>query len=200
MQLYISPTSPYARKAWMMVLEKGLADEVEVIPVNPWESPPELTAQTPLCQVPVLVIGHDQALYDSRVICAYVDSLSEVTPLIPQRGMKRMIVLRMEALADGMSDVAVATFFARKDNGDNPDTPAIERQLKKIAEVLKVMEAEISNFEGKLNLGTIAYGASLAYLDLRYSELQWRRQVPKLAAWFETIAQRPAMLTTAPPA
>ncbi len=200
MQLYISPTSPYARKAWMVVLEKGLKDDVEIISINPWGSPPELTSKNPLSQVPVLVIGPDQALYDSRVICAYLDSLSEEPPLIPQRGMKRIIVLRMEALADGMCDVAVATFFARKDNGDNPDTPAIVRQLGKIEAALKVMEAEMPLFEGKLNLGTIACSASLAYLDLRYGELQWRQKVPKLAAWFEVIAQRPAMITTAPPA
>ena len=200
MQLYISPTSPYARKAWMVVLEKGLKDKVEIVPVNPWGSPPELTSKNPLSQVPVLFIGPEQAFYDSRVICAYLDGVKDEPALVPQAGMERMAVLRMEALADGMSDVAVATFFARKDNGDNPDTPEIERQLGKIAAALKVMEGEVSNFEGKLNLGTIAYSASLAYLDLRYSELQWRQQVPRLAAWFETIAERPAMLTTAPPA
>ncbi len=200
MQLYISPTSPYARKAWMVVLEKGLAEEVEIIAVNPWESPSELTSKNPLSQVPALAIGQDQAVYDSRVICTYLDGLRDKPALVPQSGMERMAVLRMEALADGMCDVAVATFLARKDNGDNPDTPAIKRQLGKIEAVLKVMESEVPLFEGALHLGTIAYSAALAYLDLRYGELQWRQQVPGLAKWFETIAQRPAMLTTAPPA
>ncbi len=200
MQLYISPTSPYARKAWMVVLEKGLQDEVEIIPVNPWGSPPELTSKNPLSQVPVLVTEPDQAIYDSRVICAYLDSVRDEPQLIPRTAMERISVLRMEALADGMSDVAVGVFLARKDNGDNPDTPAIERQLGKIKAALKVMESEVPNFEGKFDLGTIAYSASLSYLDLRYGELQWRQQVPILAAWFETIAQRPAMSTTAPPA
>ena len=152
MQLYISPTSPYARKAWMVVLEKGLKDEVEIIRVNPWGSPTELTSKNPLSQVPVLAIERDQSVYDSRVICAYLDSLRDEPPLLPEAAMERMAVLRMESLADGMSDVAVATFFARKDNGDNPDTPAIERQLGKIAAALKVMEGEVPNFEGKLSI------------------------------------------------
>ncbi len=199
MELYISPTSPYARKAWMMVLEKGLAEQVEIKPVNPWESPPELTVKNPLSQVPVLAIGSDQYVYDSRVICAYLDSLGEGPQLVPQEGMERMAVLRMEALADGMSDVAVNVFFARKGNGDNPDTPAIERQLGKIDAVLRVMQDELPQFEGKLNLGTIAYGAALGYLDLRYRELEWRKRVPELANWFKTMEQRPAMMITIPP-
>ncbi len=200
MQLYISPTSPYARKTWMMMLEKGLAEEVEIIAVNPWQSPPELTSKNPLSQVPVLAISPDQCLYDSRVICTYLDGLRREPALIPPNGMERVVILRREALADGMSDVAVATFFARKDNGDNPDTPAIKRQLGKIEAALKVMESEVPLFDGQLDLGTIAYGASLAYLDLRYGALQWRDKAPALATWFATIAQRPAMVTTAPPA
>ena len=141
MQLYISPTSPYARKAWMVLLEKGLKDEVEITPIVPWGSPLELTSKNPLSQVPVLVIDQDQYIYDSRVICAYLDALSTEPALVPQSGMEKIAVLRMEALADGMCDVAVGVFFARKDNGNNPDTPAILRQLGKIDAVLKTMEA-----------------------------------------------------------
>ena len=198
MQLYISKTSPYARKAWMVVLEKGLAAQVEIKPLNPWESPPELTQKNPLSQVPVLVLENGEFIYDSRVICAYLDGLSEEPALVPDSGFDRIGVLRMEALADGMCDTAVGVFFARKDNGDNPDTPAIERQIGKIFAVLETMENEVPNFDGKLNLGTISYAAALSYLDLRYGELEWRGRVPTLAKWFEIIAQRPAMLTTAP--
>lgn len=198
MELYISLTSPYARKARMVVIEKGLEDSVQIKPVIPWDNPPELTEKNPLSQVPVLVLDNGENLFDSRVICAYLDELNNEPQLIPSGGFERISVMRMEALADGMTDAAVATFFARQANGDNPDTPAIERQLNKIFATLNLMQDGLPDFSGKLNLGTIAYGASLSYLDLRYAELKWRERVPQLASWFEEIDKRPAMIETVP--
>ena len=198
MQLYISPTSPYARKARMVVLEKGLAGRVQITPLNPWESPAELTEKNPLSQVPVLLLENGEVIYDSRVICAYLDQLNEDPQLIPSGGFERIAVLRMEALADGMTDAAVNAFFARKDNGEQPDTPAIERQINKIIGALTVMQNGLPHYQQQLHLGTIAYGAALAYLDLRYGDLVWRERVPELAEWYETINQRPAMVATVP--
>lgn len=198
MQLYISLTSPYARKVRMVVIEKGLADQVQIKPINPWINPVELVEKNPLSQVPVLVLENDEIIYDSRVICDYFDHLSPEPLLIPTSGFERTRVLCMEALADGMTDAAINAFFGRKDNGDNPDTPAIERQINKILDALKVMQDELPRFEGQFHLGTIAYGAALSYLDLRYSELEWRTRVPALAKWFEAVDKRPAMVATVP--
>ena len=198
MQLFISPTSPYARKAQLVVMEKGLADQVEIKPVIPWDNPLELTVNNPLSQVPVLVLDNGESLFDSRVICAYLDQLVDEPQLIPPSGFERIRVLRMEALADGMTDAAVATFFARRDNGDNLDTPAIERQINKIYAALDLMQKGLGDFAGQHNLGTIACGAALSYLDLRYGELEWRKRVPQLAGWFEDIDKHPAMIATAP--
>ncbi|MCF6200115.1 MAG: glutathione S-transferase N-terminal domain-containing protein [Hyphomicrobiaceae bacterium] len=198
MQLYISPTSPYARKAHIMVLEKGLAEKVRITPLNPWESPPELVDKNPLSQVPVLLLEDGEILYDSRVICAFLDEQGTGPQLIPSQGLQRIRVLRMEALGDGMTDAAVNAFFGRKDNGDNPDTRAITRQLNKIIAALDVMQDGLADFEGQFHLGTIAYGAALSYLDLRYGDLQWRGRVPELGKWFDELDKRPSMVATVP--
>ncbi len=198
MQLYISPTSPYARKARIVVLEKGLAEQVQITPVNPWESPVELTARNPLSQVPVLVLDNGETLYDSRVICAYLDELNTTPRLVPAGGFERILVMRMEALADGMTDTAVNVLLARRDNEGKPDTPAIERQLGKILAALRVMEEGVSGLSGQFNLGTIAYGTALSYLDLRYGELEWRARAPELAKWFKDVDNRPVMIETRP--
>ncbi len=198
MQLYISPTSPYARKARIVVLEKGLADEVRIIPINPWEDPSELRAVNPLGQVPVLVTDDQTVLFDSRVICQFLVMANNNPPLPGQEGWERINVLRWEALADGMTDAAVNAFLGRKSNGGEPDTPAIKRQLDKIRAALEVMQDGLPDLERPLNLGTIACGTALGYLDLRFSDLSWREQVPRLGEWFDEYAKRPAMVETKP--
>ncbi len=198
MQLYISSTSPYARKARIMVLEKGLADKVNITPLNPWESPAELVEKNPLSQVPVLLLDDGEVIYDSRVICAFLDEQGAGPQLVPAKGMERIRVLRMEALGDGMTDAAVNAFFARKDNGDNPDTPAITRQLDKIIAALIVMQDGLAGYKDDFHLGTIAYGVALSYLDLRYGDLQWRGRVPELGQWFDGLDKHPSMVATVP--
>ncbi len=198
MQLYISPTSPYARKAHIMVLEKGLASKVKITPLIPWDNPPELVEKNPLSQVPVLLLKSGQALFDSRVICAFLDEAGEGAQLIPAQGMARINVLRWEALADGMTDAAVNAFFGRKENCENPDTPAITRQINKITGALEVMQNGLADLQGQFNLGTIACGAALGYLDLRYGDLAWRGRVPELGEWFDALDKRPSMVATVP--
>ncbi len=198
MQLYISPTSPYARKARIMVLEKGLVSKVEITPLIPWDNPPELVEKNPLSQVPVLLLESGEAIFDSRVICAFLDETGDGPELIPAQGMARIHVLRWEALADGMTDAAVNAFFGRKENGDNPDTPAITRQINKITAALGVMQDGLADLQGQFNLGTIACGTALAYLDLRYEDLGWRGRVPELGEWFDELNKRPSMVATVP--
>ncbi len=198
MKLYISLTSPFAHKVRMVVLEKGLAGKVDNVPVIPWDNPPGLVDKNPLGQVPVLVLDDGEAVFDSRVICAYLDQLASEPQLLPASGFDRTRVMRMEALADGMTDAAVAVFVARKANAEEPDTPQIERQLGKITDSLDVMQTGLPSFERELNLGKIAYAATLAYLDFRFDELNWRSRVPQLAGWFGTFAAWPSMIETVP--
>ena len=198
MQLYISLTSPYARKARMVALEKGLGDLVQIKAINLRDNPVDLWELNPLREIPTLRLESGEVLYDSRVICAYFEQLNDQPQLIPSQGIERFRILRLEALADGMTDAAVGALFARIDNGDQPDTPGIKRKIAKIPAVLKVMQDSVADFEGQLNLGTIACGAALGYLDLRYDDLQWRSLVPDLAGWFEEFAKRPAMIKTVP--
>ena len=122
MKLFVSGTSPFARKALMVVIEKGLNDRIEIEQVNPWTNPPQLVSHNPLSQIPTLVLEDGEALYDSRVICAYFDELAEPR-LLPAGGRGRAHVLRMEALADGITDAAVMVRMARVANPGVPDNP-----------------------------------------------------------------------------
>jgi glutathione S-transferase len=146
-----------------------------------------------------------EALFDSRVIVEYLDTLSPVGKLIPASGRERAEVKTWEALADGLLDAAIlarleATWPGRKDSERSPAW--IERQMKKIHDSLSAMDralAERSHCVGiHLSLADIAVGAALGYLDFRFSTIDWRGTHPRLGELYERLAQRPSFKDTAP--
>src|SRR3974377_2247191 len=114
MKLYFSTTSPYVRKVRVVAIEKGLADRVELVAANPWPDPAAVVAVNPLGKVPTLVTDDGLALYDSPVICEYLDALAPAAPLLPRSGSDRWQVLRCQALCDGILDAAVAIVLERR--------------------------------------------------------------------------------------
>jgi len=200
MQLHHNSMSPFVRKVMVLAAETGLADRIE--PVNRMMTPvsPDaaLCADNPLGKIPCLVTDDGMALYDSRVICQYLDSLHDGPKMVPAAGAARWTALRREALGDGILDAAI---IARYETFLRPQERRWDawtlNQKKKVARSLDALEAE--NLEG-LDIGTITIGCALGYLDFRYADEDWRSSRPRLAAWYEGFARRPSMAGTVPQA
>ncbi len=199
MILRYSGGSPYARKVRVAALECGLADRLQAVASHPWRAPDDLKALNPLGKIPTLVTDDGFVLFDSPVICEYLDSLHAGPKLIPAAGPARWIARRTETLGDGIMDAAVlwrVEITQRKQQGQLPEW--VERQEGAITRTLDVLEREPEVLAGPLTIGSIAVACALGYLDFRFGFLDWRKTRPKLAGWFEDFAKRPSMVATAP--
>ncbi len=201
MKLIGSLTSPYVRKVRVVMAEKKLDYQLEL--ENVWSPDSQIQQFNPLGKVPCLVTEDGGALFDSRVIVEYLDTLSPVARLIPQSGRDRAAVKCWEAIADGMQDacVAIVRENTRPEAQRSPDW--IERQYTKIHAALRAMEdslGENAHCMGvNYTLADIAVGCALSYLDLRFAALNWRHDHANLARLDEKLAARPSFMDTAPP-
>lgn len=196
MKLHFSPASPFVRKVMALAVARGIDHLIEPVPTNPHVSPPELLRDNPLSKIPALVAEDGVAVYDSAVICDHLDRIGEAPRLIPEAGAARTRVLVQEALADGLMDGAVAR---RTYGGGEPDevrTKLLTRSKAAVDRALDVLEADPP--EGLGDLGAIAVGCALGYLDFRFAHEPWREGRPRLAAWFETVSALPPLARTAP--
>jgi len=200
MQLYYSPTSPFVRKVSVLIAESGLTDRVTVKkvgghPIDPGTLPVDLN---PLGKIPALALDDGRVLYDSRVICRYLDGVSGAG-LYPTN-QKLWDTLVIEATADGMLEAAVLIVYEGKLRPEAERSEAwIDAQWLKIARALDHLEEMwLDHLKGKLDMGQIALGAALGYLDFRMGERNWREGRPGLAAWEAEFARRPAMRETVP--
>ncbi|MEO0033999.1 MAG: hypothetical protein RLZZ501_22 [Pseudomonadota bacterium] len=199
MKLRTSATSPYVRKVWILAHETGLADRIEPVPTNAWDPATDLPADNPLGKVPTLLTEGGEALYDSPVICDYLDSLHDGPRLIPAGGGQRWVQKRLEALADGILDAALVVrneTTLRPADKRWPDW--VERQQRAIARALDRLEEETPGWGETFLLGQIAVVAALGYLDFRFPEPDWRGGRPALAAWFARVSRRPSVAATVP--
>ena len=200
MKLYFSPTSPYARKVMVLLHEAGKTDAVELLPCHPTplQAPEGLPAHNPLGKLPALVRDEGPALFDSRVICAYLDDRLG-TGLYPERRVWETRTL--EALGDGILDAALLmTYEGRLRPEDHRWPDWVEGQWSKIARACTNLERQwISHLKGPLDMGQIAVGCALGYVDFRHGARDWRGANPQLAEWYQAFAARPSMETTRPP-
>ncbi len=201
MLLRHSHTSPFVRKVTVMLHETGLADRVTLDTVDGWAEPELLTAGNPLSMVPTLVLDDGSSLYDSPVICEYLDRQHAGRRMIPQSGDERWAVLREQALADGILDGAVLIFV---ETVKRPEEKRwdwwLDVKRRAITRSLDMLEQRSETLGGRVDLGTISTGVALGYLDLRGAVGDWRSGRPRLSGWFAGFAQRPSMIATAPPA
>ncbi|MFO1351987.1 MAG: glutathione S-transferase N-terminal domain-containing protein [Gammaproteobacteria bacterium] len=201
MKLHYSATSPYVRKVLVLVLETGLDKRIERVSraMSPIAPDAELNRDNPLGKVPALVLDEGTVLYDSRVICEYLDTLHGGARWFPAPGPARWNALRRQALGDGILDAAVLTryeTFLRPEAYRWPEW--INGQKQKFTRALDALETEADNLQGVLDIGTVAIACALGYLDFRYADEHWRNHRPKLAAWFDAFAKRPALAQTKP--
>ena len=199
-EVFSSPATPFGRKVLVAAAEMGLSEQVKVTmasgtAVDPGTMP---VAQNPLGKIPVLIRPDGGALYDSRVICRYLDQVSGAG-LYPE-GAALWDVLVLESLADGMLDAALLVVYESRIRPEALHYPPwVEGQWAKVSRALDAVEAEwLSHLQGKPDMAQIALGCALGYLDFRLSARDWRSGHPGLAAWFEGFAQRPSMVATAP--
>ena len=198
MKLFYSPTSPFVRKVVACAIIRDLDSRIERIRTDAHASPAALLAVNPLSKVPALLTEDGVALFDSPLICEYLDSIGNAPPLFPDHGASRWVALRLQALADGMMDAAVAARGEIVRPQEAARTANIERQKAAVARSLTLLE-ETPPAEGLRDIGGVSVACALGYLDFRYAADAWRDHHPRLAHWFEGVAGLPGIADTAPP-
>jgi glutathione S-transferase len=196
-KLFFAAPSPYARKIRIIIAEKGLEAEIEMVARAPFEKPADLVALNPLSKIPTLVAEDGLVLFDSPVIAEYLDGISSPR-LIPAEGRARWDSLRRQALADGMLDAGVSVLLeGRRPEGER--SPGwVQRQTDAITRSLDAFEVEIGAFGEALTIGHVALGCALGWLDFRLPQYDWPNSHPRLAGWYSRFSQRPSMLSTMP--
>lgn len=202
MRLHTNPASPFGRKVKVLAHEAGLFGRLELVDqaVTPVGANDAVQAANPLGKIPCLVTDDGLALYDSRVICEYLDGLGHDGPrLFPAEGQARWRALTLQALGDGIMDAAVGTryeTFLRPQEYRWPDW--VRGQQAKVTRGLDRLEAEADGLGERPDIGPITAGCALGYLDFRFAHDPWREGRPRLAAWFERFDARPSMQATRP--
>ncbi len=201
MKLMYSPTSPYVRKVMVLAIEAGLDKKIdkETVATTPVAPNRDLAKTNPLVKVPTLQ-AEGLSLYDSPVICEYLDSKHRKKKFFPAKGKARFNALRQQALGDGLLDAALLVRYELTLREEPMRNAAWqEAQMKKIRSALDQMEKEAGTLRGSPTIGHITFACALAYLDFRFADDGWRKGHKKLAAWYDKFAQRPSMKATMPP-
>jgi len=201
MKLYAPTPSPDVRKVRVLARETGLAARIEEIPaaVSPIAPDERVTRANPLGKVPALILDDGTALYDSPVICEYLDGLHSGRRLFPPAGPARWAALRQQAEGDGLLDAAVLTRYELVLRPEPLRWPEwVAGQKAKVAGALDDLERNADSLAGELTIGGITIACALGYLDFRFAEDAWRTGRPRLAAWFAAISTRDSLRTTMP--
>lgn len=198
MKLRYSPTSPYVRKITVLAHETGQKDKIELVATNFADPANGLSAQNPLAKVPALILENGTTLYDSPVICEYLDSLHGGTKMFPASGDARWTALRRQALADGIMDAGILRIGEQRRPANEQSPGWLVKQKDVMARGLDALEAEIGSFGKNADIGSITVACAVAYALFRFGGDKPLDNRPKLKAWYETFSQRPSMVATVP--
>lgn len=202
MKLFYLQASPFVRKVIVVAEELGVASHIERLPCAPGPVARDagVVAANPLGQVPTLVTDRGESLFDSRVICEYLDATFGDGRIFPRDGATRWRALREQSVADGLLDAAILVRY------ETVLRPAALRwdawksgRMAKIATCLAAIEACVEAYGDRVDIGTITTGCALGYLDYRFADLDWREPHPRAAEWFASFSRRPAMRMSEPP-
>ncbi len=202
MKIFFAVASPFVRKCLVAAAELGLRDRIEQVSAaaHPVDRDASVVAHNPLGKIPTLITDDGTVLYDSRVICEYLNTLGD-GHLIPREGKAHWSVLVEQALADGIMDAAVLT---RYETAVRPEALRWKEwttgQLEKVTSGLDALESRAAGFGDRADLGTIAFGCALGYLDFRFASFGWRDTRPNATAWFGRFGARASMVSTKPSA
>lgn len=199
MKLHDNPASPYCRKVKALMYETGQVDDVEIVfavghPLAPERMP---LAHNPLGKIPALERDNGPAIYDSRVICRYLDARAEAG-MYPE--IRLWDVLTLEATADGIMDAAILMVYEGRSRPENMRyQPWVDAQWNKATRALDTLGARwMGHMVGPVDMGQIAIGCALGYIDFRCGDRDWRQGRDALAAWYAEFAKRPSMKATVP--
>jgi len=196
MKLAYSPASPYVRKVTACAIARGIDDRIERWKVGTTD--PALLDFNPLSKVPTLITEDGMKLYDSPVICEYLDSVGSAPKLFPPAGPARWKAIGQQALGDGILD---ATQPRRREIAlpqDEGRKAYIELQRGKVSRALDVLEKEAATLGELKTIGEITIGCALGYLDFRYPNELWRPGHPGLEAWYAKVVEQPPLAQTVP--
>ena len=200
MKLFYAPASPFVRKVLIVANELGLAKRIETVTAaaHPINRDASILPANPLGQIPTLVLDDGSTLFDSRVICEWLDAEAGGNRFFPAAGPARWRALREQSIGDG---IAAAAVLARYEEAMRPPekqhAPWREGQLEKIRTSLDAIEGEIGSMGSRFDIGGAAIVAALVYLDFRFADLGWRATRPNTAAWFKAAAERPSVKASA---
>jgi glutathione S-transferase len=199
MKLHWSPRSPFVRKVMVVAHELGVADRIACVRTVAATTKPhaELMRDNPLSKIPTLVLDDGTAIYDSPVICEYLDGLSGAPKLHPAEPKARLAALRRQALGDGFLDLLVLLRDERmraNPSGVHKASAAARKEA-----VLRNLESDADGLgRAPFGIGHIAIGCALSYLDFRYADEDWRKAHPRIAHWHADFAARPSVRATEP--
>ena len=199
MKLHWSPRSPFVRKVMIVAYERGLVDRISCLRTVAATSKPhaELMKDNPLSKIPTLVLDDGTVIYDSPVICEYLDALDGTPKLFPREPKARLEAQRRQALGDGFLDLLVLLRDERM--RAHPSEAHKASAAVRKAEILKNLEADApAMVSAPFGIGHIAIGCALSYLDFRYADEDWRKDHPRLSSWHATFAARPSVKATEP--
>jgi glutathione S-transferase len=196
MKLAYSPASPYVRKVSACAIARGIDGRIENWKIG--TTAPELAQQNPLSKVPTLIADDGTVLYDSPVICEYIDSIGTAPKLFPPAGPERWLAITLQALGDGIMD---ASQPRRREIGlpqDEGRASWIALQAGKVVRALDTLEGMAGKLGNLATIGDITVACALGYLDFRFPHEPWRPGHPKLEAWYAKVVTLPPMARTAP--
>lgn len=197
MNLHYALASPFVRKVLACAIARGIDGRIEKIATDPHASPPALLKDNPLSKIPALITDDGIAVFDSPVICEYLDTIGGAAPLFPPLGSAaRLKAQTRQAMADGIMDAAVARRGQMNLPQDEGRQKFDARQKAAIARTLGALEADPP--VGLADIGAIAIGCALGYLDFRWGAEPWRETHPRLAAWYGEVSSLPPLALTSP--
>ncbi|MBI2261413.1 MAG: glutathione S-transferase N-terminal domain-containing protein [Caulobacterales bacterium] len=199
MKLYITVPSPYARKCRIVAREKGLADRIEEIAVDPYANAPELLSSNPLVQVPTLIADDGLPLNDSPVICEYLDAIGAGPRLLPAGGAERLRVRRLETLANGALEMGVKLVLEKRRPEHERSPSWIARWTANMGRALDGLEAAAPD-AARLDMGVITAGVAVTWIGFRHPDYDWKTGRPGLVALQAALEARPSFAQTRPDA
>lgn len=197
MTLHWSPRSPFVRKVMVFAHEAGLVDRIRKVRTVVAMIKPnaDLMPINPLSKIPTLELEDGTALYDSGVICEYLDTLHGGPRMIPEAGMARWVELRRHAMATGLLENLI--LWRNERDREHPMPVLLDAFSVKVRHALAAIEAEIEAIaETPVGLAQVTLGVVGAYLDFRFPDIDWRASCPRFGAWHAAFSQRPSMQAT----